>query len=93
MSDEFPFSDRPDTACFTCFHVIEQNKPILYVSHDEDGYWQFLCGCKHTLKEARIVSLAEIVSKDERVSDLAGLGYGHFAESEDIQSDWVVRKK
>ena len=40
---KFPFSDAPNTACFTCCHVLEENKPILYVSYDEDGYWQFLC--------------------------------------------------
>ena len=33
---KFPFSDAPNTACFTCCHVLEENKPILYVSHDED---------------------------------------------------------
>ena len=44
---KFPFSDAPNTACFTCCHVLEENKPILYVSHDEDGYWQFLCGGNH----------------------------------------------
>lgn len=41
---KFPFSDAPNTACFTCRHVLEENRPIRYVSHDEDGYWQFLCG-------------------------------------------------
>ena len=34
---KFPFSDAPNTACFTCCHVLGENKPILYVSHDEDG--------------------------------------------------------
>ena len=27
--------------------MLEEHKPILYVSHDEDGYWQFLCGGSH----------------------------------------------
>ena len=46
---KFPFSDAPNTACFTCRHVLEENRPIRYVSHDEDGYWQFLCrGWKKT---------------------------------------------
>ncbi len=29
---KFPFSDAPNTACFTCCRVLEENKPILYVS-------------------------------------------------------------
>lgn len=31
---KFPFSDEPNTACFTCRHVLEENRPIRYVSHD-----------------------------------------------------------
>lgn len=41
MMEKFPFADDLRTACFTCFHVLEEDKPILYFSHDEDGYWQF----------------------------------------------------
>lgn len=93
MSNKFPFSDSSDTACITCSHVLNDNKPILYVSHDYDGYWQFLCGGKHTEEDARIVSLANILEIDETMSDLAELDYGEFAEAEDISSDWIVKKK
>lgn len=93
MINDFPFTDNPNTACFTCCHVLNENKPILYVSHDEDGYWQFLCGGKHTKKDARIVSLADILEIDETISDLAQLDYGEYAESEDETSNWIVRKK
>lgn len=41
---EFPFADAPNTAVFTFCHVLEGKKPILYVAHDRDGDWQFLCG-------------------------------------------------
>ena len=62
---KFPFSDAPNTACLTCCHVLEENKPILYVSHDEDGYWQFLCGGNHKEEDVRVVSLASILRIDE----------------------------
>ena len=88
---EFPFADAPNTACFTCCHVLEENKPILYVSHDEDGYWQFLCGGTHKEEDARIVSLAKILSIDETMGDLAELDYGEYAEAESETSDWTVR--
>lgn len=88
---KFPFADAPNTACFTCRHVLEEDKPILYVSHDEDGYWQFLCGGNHTEEDARVVSLASILSIDETISDLAGLDYGEYAEAERDTSDWTVR--
>lgn len=89
----FPFADAPNTACFTCCHVLDEGKPILYVSHDEDGSWQFLCGGTHKEEEARIVSLASILNIDETMSDLAELDYGEYAEAEDMTSDWNVRYK
>ena len=92
-NSKFPFTDAPNTACFTCRHVLEQNKPILYVSHDEDGYWQFLCGGSHTEEDARVVSLASILSIDETMSNLAQLDLGEYAEAEHASSDWTVRYK
>ena len=62
---KFPFSDAPNIASFTCCHVLEENKPILYVSHDEDGYWLFLCGGNHKEEDVRVVSLASILRIDE----------------------------
>ena len=93
MENRFPFPDAPDTACFTCCHVLEAHKPILYVSHDEDGFWQFLCGGNHTEEEARIVSLAAILKLDASMADLAELDYGEFAEAEDENSDWTVSRR
>ena len=76
MMNNYPFPDPPDTACFTCRHVLNEHKPILYISHDEDGSWQFLCGGNHREKDARIVSLAEIMNIDASVSEYADLDYG-----------------
>ena len=74
---KFPFEDSPDTACITCYHVLEGYKPILYVSHDEDGYWQFLCGENHKEEDARVVSL----------------DYGQYATSESVEGNWTVKYK
>ena len=89
---KFPFSDAPNTACFTCCHVLEENKPILYVSHDEDGYWHFLCSRNHKEEDVRVVSLASILRIDETMEDLAELDYGEYAEAENVTSDWTVRR-
>lgn len=37
----FPFNDDPHTACIVCSHVLNKEEPITYISHDEDGMWQF----------------------------------------------------
>jgi len=89
---KFPFSDAPNTACFTCCHVLEEKKSIRYVSRDEDGYWQFLCGGTHRQEDARVVSLADILEIDDTMRDLAELDYGEYAEAEGPAEKWVVRR-
>lgn len=90
---KFPFADAPNTACFTCRHVLEENRPIRYVCHDEDGYWQFLCGVSHTEEDARVVSLASVWEMDESVGELAGLDYGESAEAAGPADGWVITRK
>ena len=90
---KFPFSDTPYTLCFTCCHVLDNDKPILYVSHDEDGYWQFLCGQKHSQEDARVVSLSEIISFDKTLLKLADLQCGEYAQSKENKREWIVYKK
>ncbi|MCM1133274.1 MAG: hypothetical protein NC340_07350 [Ruminococcus flavefaciens] len=83
-----PFHDSPDTAVITCCHIIEDGEPILYVSHDDDGMWQFLCGKDHELDDARVVSLLDIFSKDNSVGLLSELPQGRFAERHNAHSKW-----
>lgn len=92
MNNIFPFADSPNTACITCCHVLNEKRQILYVSHDKDGFWQFLCGGQHEKEDARIVSLANILEIDKTIGDLAQLDYGEYAETEDGMSDWIVKK-
>ena len=87
----FPFSDAPNTMCFTCCHVLDEKKPIRYISHDEDCCWQFLCGRSHTEDEARIVSLTEMLEIDRSIAKFADLKCGECAEN--CNGSWIVRKK
>ena len=88
--DPFPFHDRPNTAVFTCIHVLNQERPILRAVHDEDGDWQFLCGAAHSVDEGRIIALAEAYELDPSVGKLADMDYGHSADRTDADSDWVI---
>lgn len=68
---KFPFYDSPDTAAIICCHIMENQTPILYVSHDEDdGMWQFLCGEAHGIDDAKLVSLKWVFDLDNSVSAL-----------------------
>ena len=93
FSMEYPFADAPDTLCFTCTHICNDNKPVLFISHDEDGVWQFLCGNTHSVEEARIVSLYEMVSIRREVRKFAHLKCGEYAEAIGSTGKWSVGKK
>ena len=68
---------------------INKEKNILYVIHDEDVFWQFLCGDNHSDEEARIVSLEEIYIIDKSIERLVNLDYGPSAYRKDETSDWI----
>lgn len=43
-------------------------------------------------EDARVVSLASILSIDETMSDLSKLDYGEYAEAESVTSNWIVSR-
>lgn len=81
-TDRFPFDDSPNTACFTCRHVLDRRAAVAFISHDDDGYWQFLCKKRHRTSDGRIVSLEEILTLAPDVAGAASLDFGHRAESD-----------
>ena len=88
---KFPFNAKPNTACITCSHILDENKPILYVSHDyDDGCWQFLCGKEHSIKDSRVVSLSEIYKLDKSIQKMAHLEQGKSAYRNNKKSKWII---
>lgn len=90
IENEFPFKDNPNTAVFICIHIVEGEKPILYVTHDNDGYWQFLCGDEHTEVQARIVSLIDVFKMDKSIKEIANLDYGKSAYRKTDKDKWII---
>lgn len=89
---KFPFCDKPNTATIICCHIMDNHAPILYVSHDEDdGMWQFLCGKKHEMNEAKLVSLKYVFDLDNSVSALSDMPCGCYAERKTQNDDCNVR--
>jgi hypothetical protein len=86
----FRFSEPENTACFSCDHVVSGQKPILYVSHDAEGDWQFLCGGDdHTEANAKVISLKEVTMIDPSVNDLYEMPQGVAAGREQVGAKWV----
>ena len=78
---DFPFYDAPNTATIICCHIIDDGKPILYVSHDEDD------------GEARLVSLKEAFDLDNSVGVLKDMPCGYYAERKTQNDNWLVKKR
>ena len=77
-------------AVFTTVYVIENNSPIVYVSHDIDGDWQFFGHEKDVeIDKARVVSLEEIIEIDSSVKDVLDMPRGTAAHRKSRESEWV----
>jgi hypothetical protein len=87
---EFKFQEPSDTACFVCDHVFNNERPILFVSHDKpDGSWQFLCGDDdHHDDSIRIISLKQTTERDSTINDLYEMPIGICTEREKVGGKW-----
>ncbi|WP_158265276.1 DUF4262 domain-containing protein [Blastopirellula marina] len=84
----WPFAGAKNSAVFTTRQVLEENHPILYVAHDEDGDWQFLCGTTNEEADARVVSLKNIVDLFPTLAELADLPIGWYACRDSVDEPW-----
>jgi hypothetical protein len=86
---EFKFTDPEDKAVFTCEHVLNCERPILFVSHDEEGDWQFLCGHNdHTDSSVKIISLKQATELDTTVNELFEMPLSVGAERKSVKDKW-----
>lgn len=86
----FRFKASENTACFTCDHVLSRERPILYVSHDGEGDWHFLCGDDdHTEKNARIISLKQATELDQTINDLFEMPLNTGADRKTVKDKWT----
>jgi hypothetical protein len=90
LSDDcsWPFHEGINIACFTTRRVLE-GLPILRVSHDSDGDWQFLCGTTTATEDAALVSLAEMLRLDDTLVEVADLAVGWAARRDGADLPWL----
>jgi hypothetical protein len=91
---KWPFSDPEDVLVFTGRDIVDREKWIHYVSHDEeDGAWQFLSedGVPENEEDARLVLLRNIVGLDPSLLELADLPKGWIAWRNTKESAWKRR--
>jgi hypothetical protein len=86
----FRFDEAPNTAVMTCRHIIA-GAPIVLVSHDVEGDWQFLCEQEsHDSAHLLIVCLGHLTERDPSINDVASMCTGHHAERANRAAPWTV---
>ena len=93
MDDPWPFDQPRNCATITTKFVIEENRPVTFVSHDEDDHgWQFHSDDDATLEEAMLVSLECIIALDRTLFDVADLPPGWIATRPSANAEWSRRE-
>ena len=85
------FNEPLSKAVFTTKFVLRDKFPIVYVTHDEDGDWQFFSGHENiTDKDIMIVSLGEIIEYDPSINEVSDLPQGKEAFRENQNASWEI---
>lgn len=88
---DFKFLEPKNRAAVTTRQWLEEQKPILHVAHDTDGYWQFLTGDQED-DDIRMVGLGCIIEQDHTLNEIFDLDYGEEAEREFVGGKWTRNK-
>jgi len=87
-AEDWPFSEPDNTLAFTTSRALENGEPILLVSHDYEGDWQFLCGDVTDEEQGKIICLGCAYQRDKSVGELADLPLGWQARRESVDAAW-----
>ena len=87
-ASQWPYQQPPDTASFTTRPVVERDRPVLVVSRDKEGEWQFLCGTTTKSSDCVVVSLGCAYEKDQTLAQVADLRVGWQAQRKFIGGPW-----
>jgi hypothetical protein len=82
------FHEGKNRAVFTTKNVLDGTHPILLVSHDEEGEWQFLCGTTNSVADGRLVCLGNVIQQHPAVVELADLPIGWQADRDGPGMPW-----
>lgn len=88
----WPFDEPKNRAVFTTDRVLDGTHPVLHVTHDKDGDWQFLCGTTSSPESGRVVSMKSIIRLHPSLSELSDPPEGWTAIRKSPKSAWQRRR-
>lgn len=80
--------DQTELGAFVCSHVFTDPGQVLYVVHDPDGHWQFLCGGTHRDQVPRLVGIRHLLEHEPALRELSDLPIGWQAERSSSRAPW-----
>ncbi len=85
------FKESLKTAVFTTKFIADKLSPIVYVSHDDDGSWQFQ-GPEDNVsdEDIRLLGLGEIIEIDNTILEISDMPNGSIAIRDNSVSHWKV---
>ena len=79
-----------DARAFACKKVWEQDAPVLHVSHDADGDWQFQCGGDehNSADQAVLIHVSHMFDLWAELQVVADLAAGSYAWRTSTTKPW-----
>ena len=90
MPPRWPFADPGSLAVITLKRIVYEGAPVLLVTHDADGTWQFLDADEANERDAAVAALDEMVALDPTLRELAALPRGYYAVRQRPEDPWEV---
>jgi hypothetical protein len=86
--ETWTFPARPNATAFTTIRVVD-GAPVVYVTHDMDGAWQFIDQDEWVRADIQISHLAHIVDADPTLASISDLPVGWQASREHVGGLWT----
>jgi hypothetical protein len=89
---DWKFQDPPHTGVYTTKRIMNEEEPILYVSHDEDGAWQFHGASESKAESAGVTCFHHLVDSDPSLGQLHDLPTGWCAWRDSPEGPWTLEE-
>jgi hypothetical protein len=87
--EDWPFDQGPNVTAVTTIGVLDENLPILTVTHYSDDHsWAFVCGTTDAVQDGRVVGMGCALSIDPTLRTIADLPPGWTAWRERVGDVW-----
>lgn len=85
---DWPFPCPVNTAAFCTGKVVHDRLPVLQVSHDANGDWQFLDATTDDIGKPVLMCLGCVLERDPTLSRIGDLPLGWSAYRPDVGGEW-----